>query len=187
LVTLLSRQPKTPSWKPFLDKNLHITGFRARLGFYDEEMLNRLNIYRASAITILNPAGELNPQSIEPPLRMFLELRVAQILGSKVGVVNFSYEIPDIFISKLFTTIMNEFDFIRVRVSLSLQNLVENGLYPDKSAVISDLAFLTKFESTEVSTNFANKFDILLNSSALVVNGGLVVVKLMNGLKLLWS
>ncbi|MBL1209496.1 polysaccharide pyruvyl transferase family protein [Geminocystis sp. GBBB08] len=168
-VTLI-RKNRTPSWKPFIEKKLHLRALKSRLGLYDDEMLKRLAIYQFSTLTILNPGGEFQPKSIESALKILLELRVAQILGSKVGIVNFSYEIEDEFISMFFIKIISQFDFIRVRDSLSLQNLVSRGLDKNTASVIGDLVFLTEPESQDISNSLTQKFNITPNTVAVVIN-----------------
>ena len=176
----LVRTSKTPRWKPLIDSKLGIRKTMSSLGLHDKEMKNRLSVYKSSSITILNPAGEFNFVSIDPPLRMLLELRVAQLLGSRAGVVNFSFETPNSYIAELFAKIMNKFDFICVRDSLSLQHLLESGLNPEKAVVIADLAFLTQPEPAEKGREIAESLgiDLKLKTAALVINSKIVTSRL---------
>lgn len=154
-----------------LKERLQLRRWAARAGAYKSEFAQRLGLYARSSNVILNPAGELNPQSIDPPLRMLTELRAAQKMGARVGVINFSFEIPEPSIGSLFAGLFNRFDFIAVRDHLSHAVLVEAGVNAAHVKVIPDLAFMTEPEAPAIGRKLAEELGIAPGTIAVIVNG----------------
>lgn len=158
-------------WRGRLKEKLQLRRYAARLGVYDREFISRLSLHRHAELALVNPAGELNPQSIDPPLRMFLELRAAQRLGARAGIVNFSFEIPDPFLTEFFGAVLAGFDFVSVRDHRSRAVLAAAGVPEPRLAVIGDLAFLTSPSDTQKGAELAQRLGIGAGTIVLVING----------------
>jgi len=155
-----------------IKERLQLRRIAAELGFYRDEFSMRLGDYSRSSCVILNPAGELNPHSIDPPLRMMMELMTAKRMGSRVGVVNFSYEITQPELAPVFGYLFNQCDFVCIRDSLSKQILLDSGVSNAKITLVPDLVFMAepckRFDSTQAMA--ALKLDPH-SSVAVVING----------------
>ncbi|MDM4769739.1 polysaccharide pyruvyl transferase family protein [Solimonas sp. SE-A11] len=150
---------------------LQLRRWAARVGLYQPEFAQRLGIFARSSHVVLNPAGELNPESIDPPLRMLTELLAARQQGSRVGVVNFSYEITQPHIAPIFAQLFEQCDFICVRDSLSLEVLVSSGVSRERLHLVPDLVFLTEPASKDEGAALAQTLGIDRDTVAIVVNG----------------
>ena len=153
-----------------IKEKLQLRRFASKAGIYDREFNSRLALHSRAKLAILNPAGELNPKSIDPPLRMLLELRAAQLMGAKAGVVNFSVELPDSFTNDLFGSIFALFDFISVRDHQSREVLLRSGVPAEKLKTTGDLAFLAEPDFDEGKA-IAKRLGISAKTIALVANG----------------
>lgn len=152
--------------------HLNLRGYLASLGFYKRDFGSRIGNFSESALVLLNPAGELNPKSIDPPLRMFSELLAAKKCGARVGLVNFSFEIDDPDVIKLFVSIFNHIDFIYVRDSLSFGLLEKSGVDLRIMKLVPDLAFMTTINSgDEQAKQICLRYGVDKNSAVIVING----------------
>lgn len=150
---------------------LQLRRWAALAGLYQTEFAQRLGVYGRSSCVVLNPAGELNPESIDPPLRMLTELLAAKKVGSRVGVINFSYEITEPHIAPLFARLFEQCDFICVRDALSLEVLADAGVSRSRLHLVPDLVFMTEPEFSDNDTALAQSLGIDRNTVAVVVNG----------------
>ena len=154
-----------------LKARLQLRRWAALGGLYQAELAQRLGIYERSTCVVLNPAGELNPESIDPPLRMLTELLAAKAKGSRVGVVNFSYEITEPQIAPLFARLFEQCDFICVRDTLSLEVLAQAGVSRSRLHLVPDLVFMTEPEFSANDAALAQSLGIDRDTVAVVVNG----------------
>lgn len=151
---------------------LKLRGWLAKTGYYSKQYSDRLKNFSESRVVLLNPAGELNPMSIDPPLRMLVELLAAKELGAKVGVTNFSYEIDNLDVNKVLVNLFNRMDFIYVRDQLSLNLLVNLGVDESLLRLVPDLVFMSEpeFNSKEID-NICKEYGIDHSSVIVVING----------------
>jgi polysaccharide pyruvyl transferase WcaK-like protein len=151
-------------------RRLNLRRVAAKAGRYDAEMVARLAAHRRAAVAVLNPAGEFNPLSTDPPLRMLTELRAAHHLGAVAGAVNFSFEPRDEETGAVFAALLKTLDFVAVRDELSRQLLDRLGLPGESVAVAGDLAFLTD-PAFEAGKAAAERLGLTPNTVVMVVNG----------------
>jgi len=151
---------------------LKLRGWLAKTGYYSRQYSNRLRNFSESRVVLLNPAGELNPMSIDPPLRMLVELLAAKELGAKVGITNFSYEIDDSDVNKVLVKLFNRLDFIYVRDQLSLNLLNDLGVHKSLLRLVPDLVFMSVPESNSIKVNnICKEYGIDHSSVIVVING----------------
>lgn len=109
-----------------------------------EDFLKRIALYKESAWVILNPAGELAPESLSSPLPLLLELRVAQLLGCRIATVNHSLEVTHPVLKAILAHCYRQFDLIRVRDSYSLGVLQAMQCAEDRIGLIPDACWRTE-------------------------------------------
>ncbi len=150
---------------------LQLRSMAARLGVYQQEFAERLGVYLRSSCVVLNPAGELNPHSVNPPLRMLTELLTAKQLGSRIGVINFSYEITEPTLAPVFGQLFERCDFICVRDSLSRDVLIDSGVSKHRLHLVPDLVFLAEPCTQTNAPELLKSLGMDINTVAVVING----------------
>lgn len=125
---------------------LSIRGRLAKLGLLDrKENQVALNTLAWADLVIWNPAGEFHPTgNLDEGARLLLLMRVAQLLGTKVAVVNHSLENTDERLNHLISLIYRNAVFVSVREKGSYAEAIRLGVPADRVVEAPDLVFTLK-------------------------------------------
>lgn len=113
----------------------------AKRGRYRSGFMSRTGAMAEADWVIVNPGGEFNPTSIDVPLRMLLQLRVAQELGAKVGIVNFSLEVESEPLIAVIRHVFPKLDMVLSRDSETFSVLKGWGLDDSVARTVPDAVF----------------------------------------------
>lgn len=149
---------------------LSIRGRLAKLGLLDrEENQVALNTLAWAELVIWNPAGEFHPTgNLDEGARLLLMMRVAQLLGAKIAVVNHSLENTDERLNHLISLVYRDAVFVSVREKGSYAEAIRLGVPAERVVEAPDLVFtLQPAEPPTTGKDGENKRPIALSINGL--------------------
>lgn len=165
-----------------LRRALNLRGLLAVAGLTRRRYGERLGVFSKAALVIFNPAGEFWRDATDTPLAYLLDMRCAQLLGAKTGIVNVSLESEHPVLNQLIVHVLENADFIEFRDSTSLDRYRRAG-GRNGALVLPDGVVLVSHDGSASVNGDQKRIAFAVAATLITPEGRLAVARLIDELQ----